>query len=171
MGGAVFPPYCLTWDQTMGEVMKIMSSSFIRSCAGTATLSDPDPAADHCWSTPPPETPGHWQASLDQSLVWWLLLSPESWCTQGFVCALQESVFPVLYKFWQLNSRVNGSLFQEGLCHTQLCCIQSHCWPVPLQETLKHLKAGLAQSLWGLLVCTRFCLSLLSLSGGYGVWL
>ena len=27
-----------------------------------------------------------------------------------------------------------------------------HCWPKPPQETLKHLKAGLAQSLWGLWV-------------------
>ena len=31
-----------------------------------------------------------------------------------------------------------------------------HCWPVPPQETLKHSKAGLAQSLWGLLVHTGF---------------
>ena len=36
-----------------------------------------------------------------------------------------------------------------------------YCWPVPLQETLRHSKAVLAQSLWGLwvLVHTRFCLS------------
>ena len=40
------------------------------------------------------------------------------------------------------------------------------CWPVPLQETLRHSKAGLALSLWGLLVCTRFCLSPLSISEG-----
>ena len=33
------------------------------------------------------------------SLVGSLLLSPGSWCTQGFVCALQESVTPVLCKF------------------------------------------------------------------------
>ena len=45
-----------------------------------------------------------------------------------------------------------------------------HCWPVPPQETLKHSKAGLAQSLWGLLVCTRLCFSPLSVSGEYGVW-
>ena len=31
-----------------------------------------------------------------------LLLSPGSWCTQGFVCALQVSVSPVLCKFWRL---------------------------------------------------------------------
>ena len=39
-----------------------------------------------------PETPGHSQASLGQSPVGSLLLSPGSWCTQGSVCALQESV-------------------------------------------------------------------------------
>ena len=37
--------------------------------------------------------------------------------------------------------------------------VAGHCWPITLQETLKHSKAGLAQSLWGLLVLTRFCLS------------
>ena len=41
------------------------------------------------------ETPGHSQASLGQSLLGSLLFSPGSWCTQVFVCALQESVSPV----------------------------------------------------------------------------
>ena len=49
---------------------------------------------------PLPETPGHAQASLGQPLVGSLLLSPGSWCVQGFVCALQESVSPVLWKFY-----------------------------------------------------------------------
>ena len=39
------------------------------------------------------------QASLAQSLVGTLLLSSSSWCTQDFLCALQESVSPVLSKF------------------------------------------------------------------------
>ena len=43
-----------------------------------------------------------------------------------------------------------------------------HCWPGPPQDTLKHSKAGLTQSLWGLLVHTRFCLSPPSLSVGMG---
>ena len=38
------------------------------------------------------------------------------WYTQGFVCALQESVSPVLCKFWLLHGGVNGDLLQEGLC-------------------------------------------------------
>ena len=38
--------------------------------------------------TPLPETPEHSQASLAQSLVRSLLLSPGSWCADGFACAL-----------------------------------------------------------------------------------
>ena len=72
----------------MVEVMKIMVTSFKRSHAHTAAFSVPDPAADHHQLMPSPETPGHLQASLGQSLVQSLLLSPESWCTQGYVCAL-----------------------------------------------------------------------------------
>ena len=41
---------------------------------------------------PLPETPKHAQASLGQSPAGSLLLSPGSWCTQGFVCGLQASV-------------------------------------------------------------------------------
>ena len=51
-------------------------------------------------------------------LVGLLLLSPGSWCAQGSVCALQESVSPVLCKFWWLYGGMNGALLQEGLCHT-----------------------------------------------------
>ena len=45
---------------------------------------------------PHPDTPGPSHTTLGQSLVRSLLLSPESWCTQGFVCTLQECVSPVL---------------------------------------------------------------------------
>ena len=38
------------------------------------------------------------------------------------ICALQESVFPVLCKSWWLYDDFNGDLFQEGLCNTQVCC-------------------------------------------------
>ena len=94
----------------MVEVMKIMGISFKRSCARTAKLSTPDPAADHCQPTPLPETPGQSKASLDKSLVGSLLLSPVTWCVQGSVCALQDSVSPVLCKFWWLYGGVNGDL-------------------------------------------------------------
>ena len=84
----------------MVEVMKIMVASFKNLFASTPSLSVPDPEAGlHC-TRPPQETPGHSWANLGQSLVWSLLLSPEPWYTQGFVCALQESLSPVLCKFW-----------------------------------------------------------------------
>ena len=86
----------------MVEVMKIVATSFRRSHASTATLSASNPAAGHRQPTPLPETPGQSQASLGQSHAGSLLLSPGSWCTQGSVCALQESVSPVLCKFWWL---------------------------------------------------------------------
>ena len=109
----------------MLEVMKIMATSFKRAHACTAVLNAPNPAAGHHQPMLPPETPGHSQASLGQSLVGSLLLSSGSWCTQDFVCALQESVSLVLYKFWQLYGGVNDDLLQEGLCHTQVCFTQS----------------------------------------------
>ena len=83
----------------MVEVMKIMATSFKRSHVCTAALSAPDPAAGHHWRTLLPETPEHSQESLGQSLLGSLLPSPGSWCTQGFVYTLQESVSPVLCKF------------------------------------------------------------------------
>ena len=62
-------------------------------------FSASDPRAGHCQLTPPPESHGHSQVSLVQSLLGSLLLSPGSWFAQCFVCALQESVSPVLWKF------------------------------------------------------------------------
>ena len=78
--------------------MKIMATSFKRSHAHTATLSVPNPAAGHHQPTTPLETPGHSQESLGLSLLASLLLFPGSWCAQDFVCALQESASPVLFK-------------------------------------------------------------------------
>ena len=54
----------------------------------TVIFSAPDPMEGLCRPMALPETPGHSQASLAQSLVRPLLLSPGSWCTQVSVCAL-----------------------------------------------------------------------------------
>ena len=92
-------------------------ASFRRAYARTVVFSAPNPKAGHCRPLPLPETPGHSQASLAQSLVGSLLLSPGSWCTQGSVCVLQDSVSPVLCKFWCFCGGVNGDCLLEGLCH------------------------------------------------------
>ena len=144
--------------QTMVEVMKIMVTSFKRFHACTATLSAPNPAAGHHQPTPPPETPGHSRASLGQSLVGSLLLSPGSWSTQNSVCFLQESISQSCVSS---GSWVNGDLLQESLCHTQVCCTGAaapaavHCRPVPLQETLKHSSGSVSVGPW-VPVCPRF---------------
>ena len=91
-GWSCVPFLLFTWGQTVVEVMKIMATSFKRPHACTATLSAPNPAAGHRQPTPPPETPGHSQANLGQSLVGSLLPFPGSWYIQDSVCALQESV-------------------------------------------------------------------------------
>ena len=108
-------------------LVKIMKISFKRSNACTDALSSPNTAAGHCQPTPPLETPGYSRVSLGQSPVGSLLLSPQSWCAQGFICALQDSVSPVLCKFWRLCGGVNDNLLQEGLCCTQVYCTQSPC--------------------------------------------
>ena len=107
--------------------------------------------------TPLLETPGHSRSSLSQSLVGSLLLSPGSWCAQGFVCVLQEFVSPVLCKFWWLCGGVNGNLLQEGLCHTKVYCPQSPC-PCG-RPLLTCISAGDTQ--------TQFWLSLCEVSGSW----
>ena len=73
-----------------------------------------------------------------------LLLSPGSWCTQGFVCALQDSIS---------QSCVSSGSSMVGLMATSPKRAYAiprsavprapapaavHCWPVPPQEILKH---------------------------------
>ena len=114
---------CLHRAEPTAAVVEIMA---ISCHAHTATLSASNPAAGHCQPTPLLETPGHSRASFGQSPVWSLLLSPGSWCTRFCLCP-PRVCFPVLGKFWQLYAGVNGDLFPEGLCHTQVCGTQSPC--------------------------------------------
>ena len=135
----------------MVQIMKIMVTSFKMSHACTAALSVPDPAAGHLRPTSMSESPGHSWKSLGQSLVGSLLLSPGSWCLQGFICDLQESVSPVLCKFWWLYGGVNSDLLQQGLCHTQVCCTQSPC-PCG-RPLLTHTSTGNTQRWFLLSLC------------------
>ena len=90
MDGAVFPhPQLFNLRPNYGGGNKDNGHLLQNVLAPTAALSDPNPVADHRQLMPPPDT--HRQVGL--SLVGSLLLSPGSWCAQGFVCVLQES-FP-----------------------------------------------------------------------------
>ena len=143
--------------------MKRMAASFKRCRAHTVTLSAPDPAAGHRQPTPLPETPGHSRASLGRSLVESLLLSPGSWCAQGSVCAFQESISPVLCKFWWLyggllvtSSKRAYAIHRSTAPRASSLLQQSTADPYLLR---RHPNIVLSQFLWGLwvLVLTRFC--------------
>ena len=105
------------------------------------------------------------------SLLWGYCSIPLVLVPQGSVCALQESVSPVLCEFWQLCGGVNGDLLQEGLCHTQVCSTQSPCfWGRPW---LTHAFAVHTQTQFWLSYVEslgtgahKACLSPLSVSGG-----
>ena len=117
--GQMFPLWCLTWAHTMVQAVKIMGISFKMSCVGTAMPSATNPGADYCQTMPPPETSGPWQECLVLSLVGSLLLSPGSWCTQGFVCVLQVSVSQscrssVIKSHWPPKSNSLGG--SQSLC-------------------------------------------------------
>ena len=184
----------------------------------------PDPKASHCWATPLLETPGPSQTRLAQSLVMSLLLFPEFWWTQGFVCALQESVYPVVWKFcnhiplsfkvkfpggsqslcgiprlgnllWALELVQQWEIFLVQLlsslwvvCSVTLCwglhaiapslaAARSpapgacHCWPCLCRRHSAAQRQVWLSLLWSpwFLVHTWFCLSPLSVSGGYRV--
>ena len=82
----------------------------------------------------------------------WVLLHTRFCLCPPRVCS------PVLCTFRQLYGGVNGGLLQEGLCHTQVYCIQS---PRPCgRPLLTHTFSGDTQTqfllgLW-VQVCTRF---------------
>ena len=112
------------------------------------------------------------QATIDLHLCWRLLdTHGQVWVSllwghcpfllgpgmHRVVCALQESVSPVLCKFWWLYGGVNGDLLQEGLCHTQVGCTQSPC--PSSSPLLTRTSAGDTQ--------TQFCLSLCGVSGSW----
>ena len=161
MGRAVFSPCCLTWGQTMVEVMKIMVASFkgplqalLHSCLPRDfwTLMSKSGSVS-CGVTAPLSS---------------VLMSPRFCLCPPRVC------FPVLCKFSWRYGGVNGALLQEGLCHTLVCCTQSPCsmWLLTCifagdTETLKDRSGSVSVGSAG---AHRFCVSPLNISGGYGVW-
>ena len=138
----------------MVEGMKIKVTSFKRPHICTIALS-----AQPC-SRPPPtyvSTRDSWTPMGRSGPA----SCAGSWCTQGSVGALQESISRVMCMFWWLCGGVNGNLLQEGFCHTQVYCTQS---PRPCgRPLLTHTSAQDTQTqlclsprgLW-VLVHTRF---------------
>ena len=91
--------------------------------------------------------------------------------TRFCLCPLSV-YFPVLCKLWQFYGGVNGNLLQEGLCHMQVCCIQSPC-PCG-RPLLTRISAGDTQTQFWLGLCGisgahKLFLSPPSITDGYGV--
>ena len=78
--------------------MVVMETSFKRTYDSAILFSAPDSATGHSTHA---STGDSWTLTGKSGSVYSesLLLSLVSWCSQGSVCALQESVSPVLWKF------------------------------------------------------------------------
>ena len=80
-----------------------------------------------------------WISLLCVCVVGSLLLSPGSWCTQGSVYALQESVSPVLCKFWQPCAGLMATSSKRAYAIPRSAAPKApasaavHCWPVSPQ--------------------------------------
>ena len=109
--------------------------------ACTVALSDADPAPGHC-------DPYLRQRLLDTHRQVWVS-APFSWFLvhTRFCLCFQESVYPVLWKFWRLCGGVNGNFLQEGLCQIHVYCTQSSC-PCG-RPLLTHTSTGDPQRLKG----------------------
>ena len=142
MGGAVFPPCCLTWDQTMVEVRKIMQPP---SKGPSLALLSPVPP-----TLQPPSTHNSPRDS-------WILMGKSVLVSCGvtalFPWVLVHTVLFLPSKSLYLQSCVSSGGSMVALMVTSskrayaisrsavpraLAPVIGHCWTVPLQETLKH---------------------------------
>ena len=171
-GWSVFPPYYLTWGQTI-----IMVASFKRFHACTASFSGPNPAAGYCWPTLALKTPEHSRTLTDTlvSLLWGHCSFLLGLGVHKVLFVPSKSLFPqscVTSRSSMVGLMVISSkkayAIPRSIAPRAPAPAAVHCWPVPLQETLKHSSF---QSLWGSLGpgSHMVYLSPLSFSGRHGV--
>ena len=106
--------------------------------------------------------------------MWSLLFSPGSWYAQGFICAFQESVF----QFCVSSGSSMVGLMVTSSKRAYATPRSAAPRPPDLQQATSDLYLPRRHSnpqrlvwlsLWGVSqMCRRFCLSPLSVSGGYG---
>ena len=170
MGGVVFPPCYLTWGQTVVELMNIMSwTSFERSKHGL--LRSVPPALQQALAS----TRDSWTLTGKSGSVSCGVTAPLSWVLvhTKFCLCLQESVSPVLCKFWWLcvglmaTSSQGAYAIPRSTAPRALALAAVPCWPVPHR---RHSNTVLSQSLWGLwvLVDPRFVWALWASLAGMG---
>ena len=155
MGGAVFPPYLPGPNYGGGSedngdlLQKIPCMHCYSPCPQPCSRPPPTHAsAGDSWTL---------TGKSGVSPLWGhcsFLLGPGA---QGSVCALPESISPVLCKFWQLYGGLVVTSSKRAYAITQVSCTQSPCpCGSPL---LTCTSTGDAQ--------TQFCLSLCGVSGSW----
>ena len=141
-------------------------------CHTQCPLTLQQATAGYCRPMPPLETPGHSQASLGQSLVGSLLVSPGSWCTQVSVCALQESISQScvssgssIVELMETSSKRAYAVPKSAAPRAPAAV---HCRPIPPQETLKQSSVSVSVGSLGP-GAHKVCLNPLSVSGVYEI--
>ena len=134
--------------QTMVEVMKIMATSFKRSQTHTATLGAPDPSAGHHWPMPPSETPGHTYGQIWVSFLWGLCSFFLGSGVHKVLFVPSKNLFPQSCVSFgdsmvglMATSSKRAYAILRSVAPRAPAPTAGHCWPILLQETLKHSKA------------------------------
>ena len=132
---AMSPPCCLTWGQTMVEVMKVNATSFkIVWILQQATLTHTS-------------TRDSWALMGKSGSVSWRVTAPFSWVLvhARFCVCVSQSLFPrycVTFGGSMVVLMATSSKRAYATCRSVASRAPApaagHCWPVSLQETLKH---------------------------------
>ena len=86
-----------------------------------------------------------------------------------FVCALQESVSPVLCKFWQPYGWLMATSYKKVYAIPRFTAPRApapaaiHCWPIPPQKTHKHSSVSVSVGSLGPGAHTVWALSLVGM--------
>ena len=173
MDGAVFPPCCLTWGQTTVELMKTVVASFKRP-QDALLHSVPRPC-----SRPPPThacPADSWTLTGKSGSVSCGVTAPFSWVLvhKALLCP-PRVYFPVCVSSGgsmvglMVTSSKRAYAIPRSAAPRAPAPVAGHCWPVPLQETLRHSSGSVSVGSLGP-GAHKVCLSPLSISGGEGVW-
>ena len=166
MGGAGFPPGCLTWGQTIVGVMK---RKFPRTHCHT---QDPQPCSKLLLTHTSPKD--SWTRPGESGSVSCGVIVPFSWVLVHKVLFVPPRVcFPALCKFWQLYGGVKATSSKRAYATPRSAAPRApapaagHSCPMPSR---RHSHAALAQSPWGVwvLMCTRLVWALWACLAGKG---
>ena len=170
----LFPPCYLTWGQTMVEVMKIMATSFKgprRRCCTQWPQPCSRPLKAHAsagdsWTLT--DKSGSVSFGVTTHFSWVLVhirfcLCPPRVCPQSCVSSGSSMVGLMA------TSSKRAYAIPKSAAPRVPVPVAVHCWPIPLQEMLKHSSVTISVGSLGPGL-HKVCLSPLSISGRNGVW-